>query len=468
MKKIIINELQLIARQRVFKGYLFVILALWGVATVISLKQYRLEEATRSNYQHYHRSMWENQDAKNPHMAAHYGTFAFKPANALSIFDNGINSFSGSFIYLEAHRQNDFVCSPAQNASIFIRMGELNLSFLFQIAIPLLMVVLCIGMFNIEKSSGLLGFIEVNSFSTQKLLLYKSLALLLINAVIYIGLYTLTVLLTSLLGVKWQISDIQSLSALLIAQLVFSYLLILLFLFIALKAKDIKQATIVSLSVWILFFFILPRMAMNLCNNIYPLPSNLAFRDAVKKDIENGIDGHGSGKRENMLIDSVLKVHHVDSTHKLPINIDGIMLVKGEEYSAKVYDKHFKDLKKAVIKQQQMAEVLSLFSPYLLIKNLSMSICKTDLRSEFNFKEQAEAYRYYFVQEMNENMMLKSKEDEFNTYKIHKSDFLAISDFRYVDFNLLTAFKNAGQEILTLVGLLCIMLCLIKLKSKNA
>jgi len=468
MKKIISNELRLIGQQRVFKGYLVIVLALWIVATTISFNQYKNEETTRLSYQNYHRTMWENQDAKNPHMAAHYGTFAFKPANALSIFDNGINTYSGSFIYLEAHRQNDFICSPAQNASIFIRMGELNLSFLFQIVLPLLIVTLCIGMFNTEKSTGLLSFIEVNSFSKQKLLLYKSVALLLITVIIYSSLYILTVFLTTILGVKWQAGNIQSLTGLLISQVVFSYILILLFLFISLKAKDIKHATIVSLSVWILLFFILPRVAVNIANTIYPLPSNLAFKEEIKKEVENGIDGHGRGDREKILIDSVLKANHVDSTQKLPVNIDGIMLLKGEEHTAVIYNKHFSELKKSILQQQQKAEVISLFSPYLLIKNLSMSICKTDLQSEFNFREQAEAYRYYFVQELNKNMMLKSKENEFNTYKIHKHDFSAIRDFHYTDFNLSDTLKNKWQEMLALAGLLATMLFVIKTKSKNA
>ncbi|MBA2613058.1 MAG: DUF3526 domain-containing protein [Bacteroidetes bacterium] len=465
MKKIIINELKIIKNQKIFVGYLIAIISLWVVATTISFKQYKGEEAVRNQFNNYHRQLWENQDPKNPHMAAHYGSFAFKPANSLSIFDNGINSYSGSFIYLEAHRQNDFICSPAQNSSIFLRLGELNLSFLFQIAIPLLILSLCVGMFNTEKSSDLISFISVNSFSTKKLLLYKSYALLLINSAIYVGLYALTVILTSIMGVQWALADLLSLTGLLFSQLVFSYILILLFLLIALKAKDIKQATIVSLSVWILLFFILPRIAVNVCNTLYPLPSNLAFKEEIKKDIDNGINGHGKGDREKLVIDSVLKANHVDSTYKLPVNIDGIMLFKGEEYSSIVYNKHFSDLKNVILKQQQTAEVISLFSPYLLIKNLSMSICKTDLRSEFNFREQAENYRYYFVQELNNNMKLKSKENEFNTYKIHKSDFLAIKDFHYQADHFYDVIKHSWLEIILIMGLLSFLLIMVKLKA---
>jgi ABC-2 type transport system permease protein len=323
-------------------------------------------------------------------------------------------------------------------------------------------------MFNLEKTTDLLSFIEVNSFSKHRLLFYKSLTLLLINSIVYFVLYILTVLFTAMMGVKWQSDNLTSLFFLLVIQLFFSYTLIIFFLFIALKARDIKQATVISLSAWILLFFILPRLGVNISNNLYVLPSNLAFKDDIRKDIEDGLDGHGRGdKRQRALIDSVLKANQVDSTYKLPVNIDGIMLLKGEEYSAQVHNKHFSALKSMVQKQQRMSEIISLFSPYLLVKNLSMSICKTDVQSEISFKEQAESYRYYFVQELNKNMMLKSKENEFDTYKIQKSDFLSIRDFQYVELDLLSTLKNKLLELVLIVLTLTAVLVLIKSDGKN-
>jgi ABC-2 type transport system permease protein len=465
MKIIIYNELKLIARQKIVGGYLAILLILWAVAMTISYQQYHKDQLIKSSYQKYHRELWINQDPKNPHMAAHYGTFAFKPANPMSIFDSGIGTYSGSFIYLEAHRQNDFVCSPAQNSSVYLRMGQLNLSFLFQIVIPLLLLTLCIGMFNLEKTTGLLPFISVNSFSNQKLLYYKSIALMLISGIIYISLYILTLLSTTVLGIEWQTSNLVSLFLLLTLELLFSYIVILLFLFISFKSRDIKQSTLISLSVFILLFFIFPRLAVNISNNLYVLPSNVTFKDEIKKDVDNGIDGHNSGeKRQRLLIDSVLKANHVDSTYKLPVNIDGIMLLKGEEHSAKVYNEHFSKLKNTVLKQQKMAELFSLISPHLLVKNLSMSLCKTDIESEFSFREQAEAYRYDFVQKLNENMMLKSKENEFNTYKIHKSDFLSIPDFQYKELDLTIVLKNNWQELFLMFVTLLALLFFLKVK----
>ena len=141
------------------------------------------------------------------------------------------------------------------------------------------------------------------------------------------------------------------------------------------------------------------------------------------------------------------------------------MLLKGEEHSAQVYSKHFFELKKTILKQQRMAEIFSFFSPYLVIKNISMSICKTDIESEFNFREQAEAYRYYFVQMLNKNMMLKSKQNEFYTYKIHKADFLTIADFRYKEYDLSTTLRNRWQELLSVFAGLVLLFFLFKARS---
>ena len=66
---------------------------------------------------------WETQGEKNPHSAAHYGVYAFKPRLALSFVDEGVDSFTGTSVWLEAHRQNDFLLRPAQEATAVQRIG---------------------------------------------------------------------------------------------------------------------------------------------------------------------------------------------------------------------------------------------------------------------------------------------------------------------------------------------------------
>src|SRR3546814_2303567 len=49
---------------------------------------------------------WLSQDKKNPHTAAHFGNYAYKPQGTLAFFDNGIGNYAGSVVWLEAHKTN--------------------------------------------------------------------------------------------------------------------------------------------------------------------------------------------------------------------------------------------------------------------------------------------------------------------------------------------------------------------------
>lgn len=41
------------------------------------------------------RAQWLNQGEKNPHSAAHYGVYAFKPKMPLSLVDRGVDPYVG-------------------------------------------------------------------------------------------------------------------------------------------------------------------------------------------------------------------------------------------------------------------------------------------------------------------------------------------------------------------------------------
>ena len=53
------------------------------------------------------RSQWNEMVPSNPHRAAHFGTYAFKPTSVLNSIDEGINSVTGNVLRLEGHIQNN-------------------------------------------------------------------------------------------------------------------------------------------------------------------------------------------------------------------------------------------------------------------------------------------------------------------------------------------------------------------------
>mgnify|MGYP001618469105 CR=1 FL=1 len=65
------------------------VLLLLLAALVLGWRQAAQVEQERSAAQVIARAAWTNQGDKNPHIAAHYGMYGFKPAGVLAFLDPG-------------------------------------------------------------------------------------------------------------------------------------------------------------------------------------------------------------------------------------------------------------------------------------------------------------------------------------------------------------------------------------------
>ena len=84
------------------------------VAAATAVERYRDSSAERAAAQALGEEQWQSQGEKNPHAAAHYGIYAFKPVTPLAFFDTGVANYLGVSVWLEAHRRNRAVAPPAQ------------------------------------------------------------------------------------------------------------------------------------------------------------------------------------------------------------------------------------------------------------------------------------------------------------------------------------------------------------------
>jgi len=113
----------------------------WQHSSQVRQQHEAAEETTRRQ--------WLNQGEKGPHSAAHYGVYAFKPQMPLAFIDRGIESFTGSAVWLEAHKQNEFRYRPAQDQTALARFGELTAATVLQILLPLLIILLTFTAFAV-------------------------------------------------------------------------------------------------------------------------------------------------------------------------------------------------------------------------------------------------------------------------------------------------------------------------------
>lgn len=346
------------------------------------------------------RKQWEEQGDKNPHSAAHYGTFVFKPVFPLAYFDRGVDSYTGNTLFLEAHRSNQAKYALAQDQSVTARLGVLTPAFVLSLLFPLFILVLGFSIVAAERQSGNLRLLLAQGVRPATLFWGN-----------VVGLYVLVLLLVApffLLGgfglvVTGTFSDYW-----------LRYLLICLFytiyfgcfinlsLLISAWAGRVNTALVGVLGLWILICLVIPRLTVDLARQLAPTPSWQQYQEALEKDLEQGVDGHDPAARYTQRLEAeTLAKYGVDSVQHLPFNWAGFIMQKGEEHETIVFEKQRKNLEEVYLRQLGLHDKMGFASPYLLLKGVSQVLSGTDVTSYFNFLSAAEQYRIQLVGELN-------------------------------------------------------------------
>jgi len=64
------------------------------------------------------------QGTRNAHSETHYGIYAFTPASPLALVDPGVDRFTGTMVFLESHKRNEFLVPPARDWADVARFGD--------------------------------------------------------------------------------------------------------------------------------------------------------------------------------------------------------------------------------------------------------------------------------------------------------------------------------------------------------
>ncbi|WP_108867829.1 ABC transporter permease [Aquimarina aquimarini] len=448
------KEILIALRQKVIRALAIVIMVLLSVALYAGYVAYDQQKEVIENARKEKREEWLTQGDKHPHIAAHYGTFIFKPKTILSLFDFGLDTFTGTSVYLEAHYQHEFMFRPAQDHSSMIRFGELSAALVLQILVPLLLIFLAFPAFTKERESGTLKLLISQGVSCTTIVWGKIVAYLSILISILAPFFVIAFVLSTMLANSQTIPDIAIRVVLLVIIYVVYLLIFVAFsVWISMRSSTSKNSLLTLLTCWILFMIIIPKTTANFGESMYPLPSMKIYREAIQKDIKNGLDGKASTSfRQNQLKKEYLQRYTVDSIHKLPLNFEGVRMQAGEDYGNKVYDVHWARLKKIFDNQNRIASLSSFITPYLAIRNLSMGLTATDLYTSIHFQKKTEKYRRELVRKMNNDMAQNSRYGEFYEYKAGKNLWNSIKEFEYTT---MSAYEIVSLYKTELISLCC-------------
>ncbi|TXD84505.1 DUF3526 domain-containing protein [Subsaximicrobium wynnwilliamsii] len=465
MFQIIKNEWRFLLRSRIFLGISIGFIAILIVSVFLGNYQTQKQDQTQTNAKEHVRQQWVSIDEMNPHSAAHYGTYVFKPANLLSSLDEGVNSVTGNVLRVEGHVQNEIVHSEASQMQVVSRFGKLKSSLLLQYIVPLLLIFLAFNSVSSEKQSGRLKLLILQGAKPIQLILSKTFS---------VWLYGLLLLLFVI--VVYGILNLQSLTSEILFRTGLFFLSYALYYFIisgltvffSARWQNATLALTSMLGIWILWTIFLPNVLMSSVEKWHQLPSRNEFQTAMDEDRSKGLDGHNpTDERTKALEEKVLKEYKVDSLSQLPINFDGLLMQADEDYGNKVWDKHFGNNRNVLQEQKQSFQLGGIVNPFISLQNTSMGFMASDNVHHQEFLLQVENYRRVFIKMLNDEHAFGGSKTGNWGKNADNAFFRSVPDFDYKPTQLSVVFSNYMLDLALLAFWSVLVFALILFGTKK-
>ena len=445
---IILNEWKILVRNRsiVYVSLIFIlsIISLAWVSNVQSENQSKAQVAAEKHI----RSQWDNLEPMNPHRAAHYGVYVFKPISILNSLDDGVSSITGNVLKLEGHVQNEIVHSEASQSITISKFGKLKPSIILQYVVPLFLIFLSFGSITNDKETGRMKLIALQGVSPEKLVLSKSISIWLYGLMLIM----FSVLLQSLLGSLALDAGLR-LGLTFISYGLYYLIVVFLSTFISVNFRNNTSAISLLLATWIVWTIFLPKIWGNTVEKVHPLPSRQNFIAQMREDRSKGIDGHNPrDERRSKLEKEYLVKYKVDSLSQLPINFDGIVMQADEEYGNQVWDKHFGNNYLIYQKQKKLYQLSGLLNPFSSLQNLSMGFCGSDMIHHLDFLKKAENYRRYLIKTLNDKHAHGGSRTGEWRWTVDNTFFRSVKTFDYQTMLIKNHIGNYLFDILALIA----------------
>lgn len=422
-------------------------------ALFISWQNAKTLNEERRKYQEIVQTNWLEQPDRHPHRSAHYGYLAFRPKSSLSFFDSGVDSFAGTSVFLEAHKQNTVNFSEARHSNGLLRFGELNLALILQILVPLLIFFLGFSAISGERESGILRLMLSQDVAWREILIGKTAGIL---AIIFA---LLTPLLLISLGLWLILNNFEinsdSLIRLIVLFLGYAvYFVVCAAIAVAVSSltKTSRNSLITLIVIWIAFWIVMPRAMQNIGASFYPTPSKSQFDKLLENDLAKEGDSHNpNDPKFAELKREVLAKYNVSDVKELPFNYGGFVMSQAEEISSAIFRKHYGELLHKFKLQNRATEMAGLFNPYLAIRHFSMATAGSDFTAFENFQWQAEDFRFNMIQKLNDLHANRIKAENDRTQKVSRAIWEEFPKFEYREA---TVFESLSKQSLAIFSVI--------------
>jgi len=463
ISRIAYKELTEMFRDGRFRVLAAVVLGVSVLSLAAGWKQFVDIDRQHREAQAFTRTQWLGQTPKNPHSAAHYGVYAFKPKSSLAVVDTGVDPYMGVAVWLEAHKQNEFKYRPAQDRTAVQRFGELTAAESLQVLFPLFIVLMTFAAFAGEREQGTLRQLVSLGVSRRDLALGKAGG---IAAAIGLVLLPATLLGVAALMLSDQdgvlSGDLSRAGLLALTYLTYFAILIAASLTVSASARSSRLALVILLTFWFANSLVASRVASDLAAALHPTPSAIEFQKALDADLGNQRDVEERLERRKAELFARFNVTSVDA---LPIAFSGISLQEGEEHGNEVFDRHYGRLFDQYARQNRVFQLAGLVAPMLAVRALSMALAGTDFDHHRDFTIAAESYRRSIQRVMNDDIAVNTKKGQ--VYLAGRQLWEKVPAFEYEAQPASWALARARWSMATL-GLWLAMSMGLMLRAANA
>ena len=401
------KEFKEIIRDGRFRWMAVACLLLMGVSALsglqVTLGQVRDQAAAALT----ERDNFVAQGAKNPHAAAHFGQYAFRPILLPAAIDPGVSAYMGSMVWMEAHRMNLPEFRPAEDAADFGRAARLSVAWVLQFAIPLFLIIVTFGAIAGERDRGTLALAMSQGLSVPALLLGKAVAAAGALLALLLPLAALTVVLFAFAAPQ---IDAHGAGARL-GWMGLGYLLYLasfvgLALLVSTLSRNRRNAFFTLVALWLLITIAVPRVAADVAAGLHPTPTATEFWAGIRRgDGGAGISEDPAARVAALraeVTQELLAKYGVANVQELPVNLTAVFLQRLEEEDAPIFDFNFGKLWNAYEAQRRFQQFAALLSPAIAVRSLSMGMAGADPYAQRDFSVAAETHRRRFIAQLNE------------------------------------------------------------------
>ncbi len=395
-------EFLLLLRDKRFVGAAVALWLMGGAVLLLTQTRFVGEQQQLRAAQETSRQQWQSRTARSGHSLGHYGTYAYRQANPLSVLHPGADPYVGVAAHIVAHQQTNMFYRPMLDRASIDRWADVSATTLLQVVIPLLLLLCAFTSLVGDREDGRLKLFLGQGPSPTLFALGKLAGLLAVAAVLLLPAFLIATLL--LVQAARTLGGLEDLAPRLLALYggYGAFYIFFLAVGVAISALSSTRQTalLASLGLWAVLCLVVPRVLILAAESRFPTPEEDVVHEQINLERK---DRTKSRALRQQVEEAALRRYKVKTVEELPVRLDALMLQAGEEYTNKINDRHMGRVWSQFVAQEQWAVQLgSAVTPLVSLRNLSEMVSNTDPAALRGYVFAIENFRRDWVRRLNE------------------------------------------------------------------